>query len=90
VTHLLECGGSFVGMWWLICWNVVAHLLECGGSFVGMWWLCCWNVFAPLLAHSVTRTMISMEWILYTGLLPVLAWRGEISLVAPKSIYILI
>jgi hypothetical protein len=28
------------------------------------------------------------EWILYTGLLPVLAWRGEISQVAPKSIYI--
>jgi hypothetical protein len=32
--------------------------------------------------------VISIEWILYTGLLPVLAWRGEISLVAPKSVYI--
>jgi hypothetical protein len=32
--------------------------------------------------------VISIEWILYTGLLPVLAWTGETSLVAPKSIYI--
>jgi hypothetical protein len=40
--------------------------------------------------YLFTRSLpvISIEWILYTGLLPVLAWRGEISLVAPKSIYI--
>jgi hypothetical protein len=37
---------------------------------------------------SEEGTVISIEWILYTGLLPVLAWRGEISLVAPNSKYI--
>jgi hypothetical protein len=41
-----------------------------------------WNL------HIKVGPVISIEWILYTGLLPVLALRGEISLVAPKSIYI--
>jgi hypothetical protein len=36
----------------------------------------------------VAESVISLEWILYIGLLSVLAWRGEISLVAPKSLYI--
>jgi hypothetical protein len=43
----------------------------------------------PGLNHAtMAAAVISNEWILYTGLLPVLTWRGEISLVAPKSIYI--
>jgi hypothetical protein len=38
-------------------------------------------------AKIASTAVISIEWILYTGLLHA-RWRGEISLVAPKSIYI--
>jgi hypothetical protein len=47
------------------------------------------TVLAPWKAMQAWPSdLYTVEWILYTGLLPVLAWRGEISLVAPKSIYI--
>jgi hypothetical protein len=48
------------------------------------------STFQPTIFHrqAVAKPVISIEWILYRGLLPVLAWRGEISLVAPKSLYI--
>jgi hypothetical protein len=45
------------------------------------------NGYLDLCPH-LAGPVISIEWILYTGLYTVLAWRGEISLVAPKSIYI--
>jgi hypothetical protein len=44
--------------------------------------------FVSAVSMTEWRPVISIEWILYTGLLPGLAWRGEISPVAPKSIYI--